>query len=99
MNTNTATKLRRVHVSDVSQQRTMQFSDVSIDLPVRDFVDKIAAAMQLPSHDSNGRPLDYHALLPREGRHLHHSERVEVLQEDDAIVLQPNVDAGMGLLF
>ena len=52
----------------------------------------------MPAHspilDRSGRPLEYQARLDREGRHLHRSERVGVLQDDDEIVLHPSVDAG-----
>lgn len=92
----TTTTLHRLRASDVSQQRSMQFSDIALDVSVGELIEEIVAKMQLPSHDSTGRPLEYQARLDREGRHLHRSERVEVLHEDDALVLHPNVDAGFG---
>ena len=54
--------------------------------------------MQLPEADAHGQPLTYHARLEREGRHLHGSEIIgEALQSDDRLVLQPNIDAGLGV--
>jgi hypothetical protein len=52
--------------------------------------------MELP-RNAAGRPVTYHARLDREGRHLHATETVgEALQPNDRIVLQPNIDAGVG---
>ena len=52
--------------------------------------------MSLPQSDSGGRPLNYHARLEHEGRHLHASERIgDVLEMGDHLTLQPNVDAGL----
>ena len=51
--------------------------------------------MNLPPNDVEGHPLNYHARLEREGRHLRASETVgEVLEEQDEIVLQPHIVAG-----
>jgi len=42
-----------------------------------------------------GRSLTYRAMLPREGRHLRPNERIgDSLEENDVVVLQPNIDAG-----
>jgi len=92
----TAGTLRSLRATDVSQQRTMELSDVAIELSVGELVDTLVASMQLPRYDRAGRPLDYQARLDREGRHLHRSERVGALREDDQLVLHPSVDAGRG---
>jgi hypothetical protein len=50
--------------------------------------------MKLSRNDVAGRPLVFHALLEREGRHLHSSEKLtEALEMGDHLVLHPNVDA------
>jgi hypothetical protein len=88
--------LHSLRATDVSQQKSMQLSDVAIELSVGELVDALVASMQLPRFDRAGRPLDYQARLDREGRHLHRSERVSALREADTLVLHPSVDAGGG---
>ena len=85
----------RVRANDVSGQKTVQAPEVPVDASVGELVETFLAQMSLTTHDVEGRPLIYHARLEREGRHLHSSELVgEALQEDDQIVLSPNIDAG-----
>jgi hypothetical protein len=65
------------------------------DSTVGELILGVLAQMSLPQNDVSGRPLTYHALLEREGRHLHASEKVgDALQVNDQLVLQPNIDAG-----
>jgi len=81
--------------SDVSGQKTAAVSEVPLDSTVGELIEGLLADMKLPRNDVAGRPLTYHALLDREGRHLHSSELVrEALREDDQVILQPNIDAG-----
>ena len=89
-------KRHRLRAADTTGQKLVAVSDISIDLTIGELVDRLLPAMQLQRRDSSGRPLEFEALLPREGRHLHRSETVAVLEEDDEIVLTPNVDAGRG---
>ena len=85
-------------VSDVSGQRVLNVSSVPIDATVGELLRGLIDRMRLPSMDSGGRPLTYHARLDREGRHLQGSERVaDAVQPGDRVVLQPNVDAGAGM--
>lgn len=85
----------KLKASDVSGQKMANVRDVPLDSTVGEMVQGILSQMNLPRNDSGGRPLNYHALLEREGRHLHASETVgDALQQDDRIVLQPNIDAG-----
>ena len=83
--------------SDVSGQKMVNIAGVSCDSgeTVGEFVRRLIPKMDLPSNDVEGRPLTYHARLEREGRHLHASEIIsDVLQDEDKIVLQPVIMAG-----
>jgi len=84
-----------LHVSDVSGQRAHDLRGVPVDVTVGELMQSLLSRMKLPQNDAEGRPLTYHARLEREGRHLHTSEVVgHALQDEDRIVLQPNIDAG-----
>ena len=83
-------------VSDVSGQKQASVENVRLDATVGELVQGLLAQMNLPPNDPTDRPLTYHALLEREERHLHASERVgDALATGDRIVLQPNIDAGL----
>ena len=85
-----------LHATDVSGQKVARASEVPADATIGEFIQAMLSEMNLPANDVSGRPLTYHALLEREGRHLHASESVgAALQEDDKVVLQPNIDAGL----
>lgn len=80
---------------DVSGQKAANVSDVPPDSSVGELVAGLVSEMNLPPTDVNGQPLNYHARLEREGRHLRASETVgEALEEEDEIVLQPHIVAG-----
>jgi hypothetical protein len=82
-------------VSDVSGQKQASVENVRADATVGELVQSLLTQMNLPPNDPTDRPLTYHALLEREERHLHASERLgDVLESGDRIVLQPNIDAG-----
>ncbi len=84
-----------LHAQDVSGQKVGHARAVPVDATVGEFIQEMLGQMRLPANDSGGRPLTYHALLEREGRHLHATESVgDALQQDDRVVLQPNIDAG-----
>jgi hypothetical protein len=84
-----------LEISDLSGQKRLNVKSVAEDATVGELIEGTVPRMRLPQEDVEGRALNYHALLDREGRHLHASERVgEVLQPKDRIVLQPNIDAG-----
>jgi hypothetical protein len=84
-----------LHVSDVSGQRLHCVRGVPGDSTVSELLRGVLSPMKLPHNDASGRPVVYHARLDREGRHLHGSELVgEALQNEDRLVLQPNIDAG-----
>ena len=84
-----------LRIRDASHQKRAR-ADAPTDASVGELVQGLVKSrMRLPEHDPEGRPLNYHARLEREGRHLHASERVgDALKEDDEIVLQPNIQAG-----
>ena len=87
--------IMRLEASDVSGQKRAVIPDAPMDATVGELVDGLLPRMSLPRLDSSGRPLTYHALLDRQGRHLHASETVgEALLPNDRLVLQPNIDAG-----
>jgi hypothetical protein len=80
---------------DVSGQKTVRASAVPADSTIGELVQGLLAKMGLSRSDTEGRPLQYYARLDRDGRHLNGSETVgDALQEDDEIVLTPNIDAG-----
>jgi hypothetical protein len=81
---------------DVSRQKLVHVDDVPDDATVGELIDGLVrGGMNLPRQDAEGRALNYHARLEREGRHLHATERVgDVLQPNDEIVLQPQITAG-----
>jgi hypothetical protein len=85
----------KVRVRDASRQKLAQ-ADAPADSTVGELVEGLLRSrMKMPEQDPEGRPLSYQAMLTREGRHLHSSERVgDALQADDEVVLQPNVQAG-----
>jgi hypothetical protein len=87
-----------LEATDVSGQKTFSVPRVPMDSTVGELVRGLVPSMRLPETDVAGRPLNYHALLEREGRHLHASEAVaDVLEEGDRVVLQPNIEAGGGV--
>lgn len=80
---------------DVSGQKTVNVNGVPPDASVGELVHGLVSKMNLPPNDVEGYPLNYHARLEREGRHLRASETVgDVLEEQDEIVLQPHIVAG-----
>ena len=84
-----------LEASDVSGQKVARVRGVSTDSTVGELVNGLLGEMSLPRTSSEGRPLTYHALLEREGRHMHNSEVLgEVVRDHDRVVLQPSIEAG-----
>lgn len=85
-----------LRVRDTSRQKMARVDDVPPDASIGELVQGLLGSrMHLPRKDAEGRDLNYHAKLEREGRHLHASERVgDVLQNEDEVVLQPQITAG-----
>jgi hypothetical protein len=83
-------------VSDVSGQKQFDVSNAPADGNVGELIQEMLGRMNLPKNDSAGQPLNYHARLEREGRHLHASERIgDSIAPGDRLTLQPNIDAGL----
>lgn len=83
-----------LRVSDVSRQKTAH-ADVPREATVGEIVRGFLNDLRLPDVDPDGNPLAYHALLEREARHVHASERVgDALQPGDRLTLQPSIEAG-----
>ena len=86
---------KSIALLDVTRQRRASVKGVPDDFMVGELIEGSLARMELPRTDSNGRRLNYHGFLEREGRHLHASELVgEVLEDEDRIVLAPDIEAG-----
>lgn len=85
-----------LEASDVSGQKKAKVGNVPLRASIGELVSSLLAKLNLPRNDSQGHPLRYQALLEREQRHLLDSEVIgESIKEDDRIVLQPNIDAGI----
>ncbi len=83
-----------VRASDVTRQRSEPVR-APRESTVGEWVDALVSKLGLRRKDSDGNPYVYRSRLEREGRHLNAGEIVgEVLQEDDHVVLHPNVNAG-----
>ncbi|MCA8959923.1 MAG: hypothetical protein KDC38_05400 [Planctomycetes bacterium] len=81
--------------SDLSRQKLVRIDGVRPDTLVGEVVSRLVTRMRLPRNDSSGRPVSYHALLERQGTHLESGRRIgEVARTDDALVIQPRIDAG-----
>lgn len=89
----------RLKAQDVSGQKRAEVKG-PVDALVQDFIRSCLSSMSLPDNDVENRPLNYRAFRlfgesEGEGEHLNASDRVgDVLQEDDTVVLQPDVTAG-----
>ena len=82
-------------VSDVSRQKVRSVEDVSPDTTAAELVQNLIDDLNLSRNDTEGRSLTYRAMLRREGRHLHGSERIgDALETGDWVTLTPDVDAG-----
>ncbi len=88
-------KTLTLEVTDVSLQKRIRKHNVSADASVGELVLAALPELHLPTTSTEGEPYTYHMRLEREGRHLNASERVgDALQENDRVMLLPNVDAG-----
>jgi len=84
-----------ITATDLTGQKRVRARRVPMDSTMGDLVQDLLPRLLLPSRDSAGRALTYHARVDRLGRHAHSSELVgEVLVPNDLITLHPNVDAG-----
>jgi len=85
----------RLEVHDASRQKCLTVEKVPRDATVGEVVQNLLAELGLPIEDADGRPLSYQALLEREQRHIHATERVgDALLPNDSLTLHPNIQAG-----
>jgi len=83
-----------IRASDVTGQRSEPVR-VRREATIGEWVDSLVSKLGLRRKDGDGNPYAYRPRLEREGRHLNAGEIVgDVLQEDDHVVLHPNVNAG-----
>lgn len=83
--------------TDISRQKRFTVKNAPADGTVGALVNEMIGKMNLPRNDGSGRPLNYHARLEREGRHLHASELIgDALQTGDRLTMQPDIIAGLG---
>ena len=83
-----------LRVQDMSGQREFVARDVPKDSSWGETMKGIVANMSLPQNTPTS-PNIWTGRLEREGRHLHTSEIVgDALENEDRIVLQPEVNAG-----
>ncbi len=93
MNPQTATM--ELTVSDVSRQKVRHIENVPSETTAAEIVQSYLDDLGIAKNEPGGRSLTYRALLPREGRHLRPNERIgDSLENDDWVVIQPNIDAG-----
>ncbi len=84
-----------LQVHDASRQKRLTVEEVPHDATVGEVVQSLLAELGLPVEDADGRPLSYQALLEREQRHVHATERVgDALLPNDSLTLHPNIQAG-----
>ncbi len=83
-----------IRASDVTGQRSKPVH-APREATIGEWVEGLVNKLGLRRKDGDGNPYVYRPRLEREGRHLNPGEIVgEVLQEDDHVVLHPNVNAG-----
>ena len=91
----TASNTICVQATDVSGQKILGAPAVPVNLSVGALVETFLGEMRLAPRDPEGRPVIYRARSQRQGRLLLNSELVgEALEDQDQIVLQPNIEAG-----
>jgi hypothetical protein len=93
--TATATMTMSLRASDVTGQKHVRAANVPTHFTIGELVQRLIAKMGLARNGSGGQPLSYHARLDRTGRNLHGGETIaDTLEEDDALVLTPDIAAG-----
>ena len=84
-----------VQFTDTSGQKMARARNVPGNCTVGEAIQSVLSELRLPQNDASGRPIVYHGLHDREGRHLEPSETVgATLVDGDRVVLQPDVEAG-----
>jgi hypothetical protein len=76
-------------------QKDFRLKDIAPTTTIAELISAAIPKMKLPSKDDSGSSISYRARHEREGRHLNDSELVgDSLQNDDRLVLEPNIEAG-----
>ena len=84
-----------ISATDVTGQNVVRIRALDREMTVGELLESLVPRMRLPRLGNGGRPMNYHARLEREGRHLHATEVVgDALQPSDRIMLQPTIEAG-----
>lgn len=79
---------------DVSRQKNLRIESPA-NRPISSLIDDLVESMHLPKAGPDGRPITYAVRRDRDGKHLFGSARVgDELDEEDAITLHANIDAG-----
>ena len=83
-----------ITATDLTGSKRVRYK-APMDSTMGDLIEELLPRLRLPSQDSAGRALTYHARVNRLGRHAHSSELVgDTLVQGDGISLHPNVEAG-----
>ena len=91
----TATRELNLSFSDVMGHARSKVGDVPIDATIAELIEQVASQMNFPRNDVSGRPLVYKARRERGGVQFQGDElAVEVFEENDNAILEPNVEAG-----
>ena len=84
-----------VRARDVTGQKSVRVKAVPTDATVQELVNELRTQMHLPSNDSTGQPLAYHAFDQRLGKHLNAQDLIgDTVSENDELVLHPDIIAG-----
>lgn len=90
-----ATTIKNLSAADVTGQKHVRLRDVPRSYSVGEMLTGVLPRLRLVQFDAQGNQVGYEVRLEREARHLHRSELVgDVLQEDDHLVLNPRIVAG-----
>ncbi len=85
----------RLRVRDASKQKEVTVDDIPRDATVGEVVQQLLSELGYAVKDESGAPLSYQALLERERRHVHDTERIgDAFVQDDSLTVHPNIQAG-----
>jgi hypothetical protein len=96
-------KTVRLKARDVSGQKMPHSVKAPADGSIEELVSNCLSRMELPRNDTENRPITYHAFrlspgsVVGSGEHLNPGDMIgEVLEDDDTVVLHPDISAGAG---
>ena len=89
------TEFAELTAADVSGQNTFTLRRAGRGQTVSELLERVVPGMRLPTRDGDGNEILYQARVDRLGRHLHATERIgDVLEEQDRLTIQPDIQAG-----